>query len=206
MNSTSLASQILWPVFFSFALVCALAGAVVSVGLIAAQGTTLRFFSWINTWIPMRTHTRWAEVPHDTGRLVLAWRNWFATAFILGGAFILISVVGYLALARPPVPRTEFMASLLLEMLIWLMVAGGVLAIGVGLMLALAPAVLTRIEEQTDRWVSTRKSGRTMAEVGDHMHLGFDQFIVRHARSAGCILLALSVTGASLTAWALVTR
>ncbi len=206
MNAYYLASHVLVPAFFFFALVCALAGTVLAVGLIAAEGTTLRFVSRMNAWVPMRQHMKWAEVPHDTGQLVLARRNWFAAAFILGGAFILISVAGYLALASPPVAHPGFMRGLVLEMLMWLMVAGGVLAVVVGLMLAAAPATLARIEAYTDRWISTRKSGRAMEEGGDRMHSGLDRLVAHNARHAGWILLVFSTAGVASAAWALLAR
>jgi hypothetical protein len=206
MTSTFLASQILWPAFFTFALVCALAGAVIAVGLIAAQGTTLRFFAQVNTWIPMRQAFKWAEVPHDTGRLVLAWRRWFATAFIVGGAFILLAVLGYFGLLRAQASSPPRIAEMLLEVLLWLMVTGGTLAITVGVMLAVAPAALTRFEAYTDRWISTRQSGRALSEGGDRMHLGLDEIVAGHARNAGWVLLALSVAGIACTSWALITR
>src|SRR6185295_7360724 len=93
-------SQLLVPAFFVFALLWALVGAAIGAGLIAYQDAMLRFFSWVNTWISARPHLKWAELPRDTGRAVFAYRAWFAVAFIAGGLFVLVVMIGKFDVSR----------------------------------------------------------------------------------------------------------
>jgi hypothetical protein len=195
MRMADLASQLLIPTFFAFAMVCALAGTAIGVGLISAQGATLRFFAWVNEWIPTRARMKWAEVPHDTGRTVLAWRGWFAAAFILGGLFILLSAILRLGVERPPVLASRLGLEILQGVLVWMMVVGGLLTIVIGTMLVAAPKALARLESWTDRWVSTRQSGRGIAEAGDRMHLPLEGLALGYPRAVGGFVLALSLAG-----------
>lgn len=193
MHMSSLASLVLAQAFFAFALACALAGAVIGVGLIAARDTTLRFFSRVNAWVPMRARLKWTEVPHDIGRAVLARRGWFAAAFVAGGMFILLAAIRQIGVEPLPSRPSRLALDLALACLSWLMVAGSLLAIVIGVLLAISPATLAALEAISDRWVSTRQAGRSLGEGGDRMHTGLDRLVADHSRAAGGVLLFLSL-------------
>ena len=165
MPLPTLVSQILVPVLFAFALLCAMAGTVIALGLITERDATLRFFSRINAWIPLRARLKWAEVPRDIGRAVLARREWFSTAFIAGGAFIVLSAIVQLSPWWIPGRAPQLVQDVLVDSLVWTMVVGGVLAIVIGVLLAVSPATLAALQAHSDHWISTRQSGRQSSSV-----------------------------------------
>jgi hypothetical protein len=198
-------SQLLVPAFFVFAFVWALVGAAIGVGLITSRDTTLRFFSWVNSWVSARTRMKWAELPRDTGRAVFAYRAWFAAAFIAGGLFILVVMVGKFDVSRIAGPTQKILAWLL-ESTKWILVAGSLLAIAVGVLLAFFPDTMHALEGVANRWVSTRQMARPIGEGGDRMHLALDRAVSAYPRAAGWVLLVLSLGCIVATGWTLFAR
>jgi hypothetical protein len=198
-------SQFLVPAFFVFAFVWALVGAAIGAGLIASQETTLRFFSWVNAWVSARARLKWAELPRDTGRAVFAYRAWFAAAFIAGGLFVLVVMIGQFDVSRVAGPTQKILAWLL-ESTKWILVAGSLLAIAVGVMLAFFPAAMHALETHANRWVSTRQMARPLGEGGDRMHLALDRCVAAYPRTAGWIIVALSLACVFATGSALFAR
>ena len=197
-------AQLLVPAFFVFAFVWALVGAAIGAGLIFSRDTTLRFFAWVNAWVSARTRLKWAELPRDTGRAVFAYRAWFAAAFIAGGLFVLVVMIGKFDVSRMAGP-SRLVLAWLLESAKWLLVAGSLLAIAVGVLLGFFPNAMHALEGYANRWVSTRQMTRPMAEGGDRMHLALDRAVAAYPRAAGWIILALSLgcmfaTGSALFA------
>ena len=151
-----LASQLL-PAFFVFALVWALAGALIGAGLIASRDTTLRFFAWVNAWVSARSRLKWAELPRDIDRTMFAYRTWFAVLFIAGGLFTLFLLIGRFDVDRMAA-RPELIRSWLLQSAKAILVAGSVLAVVVGVLLAFFPRAMRALETVANRWVSTRQA------------------------------------------------
>jgi len=200
----ALASQLLLPAFFVFALVWALAGALIGAGLIASRDTTLRFFAWVNAWVSARSRLKWAELPRDIDRAMFAYRAWFAVLFIAGGLFTLFLLIGRFDVDRMAT-RPELIRSWLLQSAKAILVAGSVLAIVVGVLLAFFPRAMRALETVANRWVSTRQATRQMSEGGDRMYLALDHCVAAHPRVSGWIIVALSLacifaTGSTLLA------
>ena len=193
------------PAFFLFAFVWALVGAAIGVGLITSQDAMLRFFSWVNSWVSARARLKWAELPRDTGRVVFAYRAWFAAAFIAGGLFVLVVMIGKFDVSRVAGPTQKILAWLL-ESAKWILVAGSLLAIAVGVLLAFFPAAMHALETHANRWVSTRQMARPLSEGGDRMHLALDRAVAAYPRAAGWIIVALSLGCAFATGSALLAR
>ncbi len=74
----------------------------------------------------------------------------------------------------------------LLDALIGLMLIGGVLAALVGLIVLVSPSLLREIETSANRWVATDGMAKTLNEVRN----SFDQFIQRHNKAAGALMIA----------------
>jgi len=66
-----------------------------------------------------------------------------------------------------------------------LALAGGVFAAIVSLFLLLRPSLLREFEQEANRWISTRRALYPL----DVRHDGFDQYVLRHYRVIGMILL-----------------
>jgi len=100
---------------------------------------------------------------------------------------------------------TQKILAWLLESTKWILVAGSLLAIAVGVMLAFFPNAMHALEGYANRWVSTRQMTRPIAEGGDRMHLALDRVVAAYPRTAGWILVILSLgcvfaTGSTLFA------
>ncbi len=76
----------------------------------------------------------------------------------------------------------------------WLLVAGNLIAITVGIMLAFFPDALSKLEARGSGWVSERQAVRG----ADAMHNTLDTWVAAHPRAAGAIIgfFALALIGA----------
>lgn len=173
-------------IFFVGGLVLLLIGA----SLLANSAATLRFFAGMNRWVSMRRVTRPLEIPHDTRSLVLRYRYLFAAVFVVGGIFSIAglltqfdhkSIVYALSLQFL---RADF-AGWMLDSIRWVLVAGNVAGIVVGLMLAFTPGALEKIEAAGSRWFSERQASRG----ADDMRMKLDPLVVSYPRAAGVTIL-----------------
>jgi hypothetical protein len=94
------------------------------------------------------------------------------------------------------------LATLVIEWLRWVLVAGSLLVVAVGLMMALAPQALEAFEGWANRWVSTRRA----LQGGDTMYLPLDSLVERFPRAAGALLAAFSLAAAGASIVLLVPR
>lgn len=177
-----------------FFLVAGCALLAVGASLIINSAGALRFFAAMNRWVSMRRFIRPAEVPRDIRQTVLKHRRWLAVAFIAGGGYALyrlvatfntreiISVLG-LDLLHP------VFVAWLLESVRWILIAGNVAAVAVGVMLALFPDALIALEARGSRWFSQRR----LAKGGDTMNLALDQLVAEFPRASGIIIVVFAL-------------
>lgn len=188
--------QIILETVYQFFFVFGLIGIAVGIGLVVSHARMQQFSSRANQWVSMRRSTKWLAIPRDSGAAERRFRYLLGAVFVLLPAFTLFVLVTkidgnrlaaalHLAAAYPN-------AAMLLESVRWILIAGSVLAVAVGVMLLFFPRALQAVEARTNRWYSTRNMTRG-GEVG---HFGFDAWVAGHPRAVGLVIAlgALFVT------------
>ncbi len=175
----------------AFFLVGGLAGVVVGLSLIVNSERTLRFFGTMNRWVSMRSATRPLEIPRDTSRAVQKHRRWLAVAFIAGGAFVtFILATKFDANAAIKLLNLTALhpssASWIVESYRWILIAGNLIAVLVGILLAFFPAALAALEAGGGRWFSERQ----IFKGADDLNLTLDKWVAAYPRRAGVIITA----------------
>jgi hypothetical protein len=183
-------------VFFIAAGITLLA---IGISLIMNSAGTLRFFGGMNRWMSMRRATKSLEIPHDTRRAVQKYRYWFAAVFVAGG---ILAVSGLLtqfdvrAVVR--VFGLEFFKPAFAEWIVdsarWVLVAGNLIGIVVGLLLAFSPQTVVKLEARGSQWYSERQATRG----ADSLNLKLDVWVAANPRVAGggIVVFALALIGA----------
>ncbi|MCW5574627.1 MAG: hypothetical protein KIT13_00910 [Burkholderiales bacterium] len=182
-----------------FFFISGLALLAVGLALIVNSAAALRFFGGMNRWVSMRRATRPLEIPRDTQPLVRRYRHLIAVFVVAGGVFAVSGLLTqYDARAAVRLLGLESLrpdlALWLTDSARWLLIAGNVLGIAVGLLLAFSPGLLSRMEARGSDWYSERR----MAKGADAMNTGLDAQVTAHPRAAGIVivLMALLLIGA----------
>jgi len=202
-SSDYLTDQLLIPFVLWFFIVAAIVGIALGVCLILGSARTLRILGDLNRWISLQSSLKPMDDPHDIGKAVYGHRRWFGSVFAVGGAFAVFmllakvevaAVVPALGRSAPPV-----IFDWIVESLKWILVAGGVLAIVIGVMLVFSTDALRAWETRVNRWYSARQFGKG----ADTMHLALDQWVGTFPRTAGWMLAlgAAIVLIASIIVW-----
>lgn len=182
--------QLLVPFAFRVFLVFGLVGVVVGLGLMVDPGRMGRLFGLMNRWFSARHASRWLAIPRDSGPVVERFRRILGVVIVLGAGFSTFILTAHFDLRQVTaalagdVPQSA--GGWLIDSLRWLLVVGGLAALGVGIMLLFFPAAWRAVERRVDRWVSSRSLGR----AGETMHLGFDFWVERHPRAVGGTITA----------------
>jgi hypothetical protein len=188
-----------------FFLIFGSVGFAVGVGLILDHVRMHQFFGIMNRWVSMRPSTKWLAIPRDAGMGAQGFRRVLGAAFVLVATystFVLITRVDagtIVTVLRVDTPRAFVIW--MIESVRWFLIAGGIVAITVGVMLTFFQEALRAIETRANHWYSFRSHGQS----GDTMHMGFDRWVERYPRAIGFIfaLAALVVIidcGAKLVA------
>ncbi|HEV8646924.1 MAG TPA: hypothetical protein VGR01_15300 [Burkholderiales bacterium] len=195
--------QLLIPFVLWIFIVAGIVGIALGVCLIAGSARTLRFLGTTNRWVSLRNGLKPMEEPHDIGKAVYGHRRWFGAAFAIGGAFALFMLLAKVqvaavvsALGRNTAP---VIVAWIVESLRWILVAGGALAVVIGIMLVFSADALRALEARVNRWYSPRQLGKGV----DTMHLTLDKWVETFPRSAGWMLAlgASIVLIASMIVW-----
>lgn len=167
---------------------------VIGVSLLVNSAATLRVFSGMNRWVSMRRATRPLEVMRDTRPLVLKYRYLFAAVFVVGGIFSLSGLItqfdhkAIIYALSLEFLRRDF-AGWLLDSIRWVLIAGNVAGIVVGLLLALSPNTLVKIEAAGSRWFSERQA----AKGADDMRMKLDPLVAAYPRAAAGVILCIAL-------------
>lgn len=182
-----------------FFLVSGLALLAVGISLIVNSACTLRFFGNMNRWVSMRRMSRPLEIPRDTRQTVQLYRYWFAAIFVAGGAFAVFSLLTQFdAAAITFVLGLGFFkpafSGWLIDSVRWLLVAGNVLAIAAGILLAFFPHIVVKLEARGSHWYSERR----ITKGADQLNLKLDAWVESNPRPAGwaIVFFALVLLGA----------
>lgn len=198
-----LVDQLLVPFVLWFFIVAGSVGIALGVGLIVGSARTLRFLGTTNRWVSLQNGLKPMEEPHDIGKAVYGHRRWFGAVFAVGGAFVIFmllakveaaAVVSVLGRSAAPV-----IVAWIVESLWWILVAGGALAVVIGVMLVFSTDALRALEAPVNRWYSPRPLGKG----ADTLHLTLDQWVETFPRTAGWMLAlgAAIVLIASMIVW-----
>ncbi len=183
----------------AFFLVAGVALFAVGISLVVNSVGALRFFGGMNRWVSMRRATRPLEVSRDTRQAVQKYRYWFAAIFMLGGAFAVFGLLTQFdAAAVIFVFNPDFLKPVfsiwLIDSVRWMLVAGNLLAMVTGFLLAFFPDVVAGMEARGSRWYSERK----ITKGADQLNLKLDAWVSAHPRIAGwgIVFFALVLIGA----------
>ena len=197
-----LVDHLLFPVVLWIFIVASIVGIALGVCLNIQSDRTMRFLGSMNRWISVRKSLKPMEEPHDIGEAVYRRRRWFGSAFAISGAFVIYMLLFKVRFASLAVTLSEdwspVMVELIIDSLTSLLVAGGILALAIGVMLVFAPNALRALETRVDRWYSPRELGKG----GVTMRLTLDQWVQAYPRISGA-LIALGST-LVLIAWLMV--
>ena len=198
-----LVDQLLIPFVLWFFIVTGAVGIALGVCLIVGSARTLRYLGDSNRWVSLRNGLKPMEEPHDIGKAVYGHRRWFGAVFAVGGAFAVFMLLARVevaavvsALGREATPG---IAAWIVASLRWMLIAGGALAVVIGVMLVFSTDDLRVLEARVNRWYSPRRLGKD----ADRMHLTLDEWVETFPRTAGSMLAlgAAIVLIASLIVW-----
>ena len=186
-----------------FLVVLFLVGGIVALvtGLCLAFNSagTLRFLDRMNVWTSTRRAFKPIEIPRDTTQAVYRHRRWLAAFFVAGGAFAIYGLLAQfnagavIQLFGLGVLRPSF-AGWVVDSARWVLVAGNLAGIAVGIALGFFPERLMALEARGSRWYSERQ----LAKDRDKMNLALDSWVAQFPRAAGWIItfFALVLIGA----------
>jgi hypothetical protein len=198
-----LVDQLLIPFVLWIFIVAGIVGIALGVCLIIGSARTLRFLGIMNRWVSLRKSLKPMEEPHDIGKAVYGHRRWFGAAFAVGGAFAIFTLLAKVEVAAAVstlgMNATPVIVTWIVESLRWILVAGGALAVVIGVMLVLSADALRALEARVNRWYSPRQLGKG----ADTMHLTLDRWVETFPRTAGWMLAlgAAIVLIASMIVW-----
>lgn len=178
-----------------FLLAGSLLGVLIGGGLVLRSAAILRFIGWMNRWISTRQAFKPLELPLRVAQTA-AHARWFGLVLLaLGGytAFILIAAVdvnGIAALLK--VDARYSLAAIAIHTAKWILVLGGILAVATGLMLLFFPRAWRSVEARANRWYSTGD----LEGSEDTVYMSLDRLVEAFPRSAGALILALSLVTA----------
>lgn len=188
MNFLRLLDQLVVPFTLLFLFVGSLGGFALGCALLLRTAPALRFIHGMNRWVSTRRASRELEIP----RASMLPSKWLGLFLVAGAA-----LTCYFLLVRLQVPRDalsiaspKFAVALAVESVKWLLVAGSLLAVAVGILVLFFPQGLAALEAGMNRWVSTRAA---MPAGGDRMRAPLDLVVEAYPRATGWVMALSSL-------------
>jgi hypothetical protein len=186
-----------WQLLVQFIVACVLVfgvvGFVAGVGLLASSAKTIVFFHAMNRWISTRSVLKPMAVLRDTEQVAHKYRRWVGSAFIAGGAYSIIGLAGWFDAAAVGALLAEGavipLAVTVAESVRWILIAGSLFGLAIGIMLCFYPNALGAFEKLLNQWISSRR----MVHGWDDMNLTLDNLIEAHPRPSGWILSCVAL-------------
>ena len=186
---------LLWRDLAIFLLFGALLGVLLGVLLIFKPQYLERFNRVANRWISTRHISQWLDRSISIEHWFYRHHRAVGAAIVLGAAYIFIYFGfqfdrAYTLLRwsqKLPLPAPQLNG--LLNALVLGALTGGAVALIAGLFLWFRPSLLRGVEEQSNRWVSSRRATKVL----DVPHGQVDIFVAQHAQKAGWLLLLGSI-------------
>jgi len=195
MQAQNLLVQLVVSAVVVFLFAVSLLGLALALALILRSAAALPFMAFMNRWVSTRRAFRPLEAQVHVAPAAAGTR-WFGLILVAIGLYAAVVLtrsfdVPRLALLFKVDPRYS-LASLGLEALKWMLVTGSLAAVGAGIMLLFFPRAWRGVEERANRWYSTHD----LEQAGDTVYLSLDRMVEAHPRTAGGVLLALSLVAA----------
>lgn len=176
-------------VLIVFFIVGGLVGIAVGYGLFANSARTLAFLSTMNRWTSTRRALKPVEILRNTTPVVQKYMRVFAAIFVAGGLYSLYALVaqfntGAIIFSLKLSTMHPQISGLMIDGTRWILIAGNVAAVAVGIMMAFFPDKLIALEARGSKWFSSRSA----ALVGDQMHTPLDQWVAASPRAAGAVI------------------
>jgi len=170
-------------------IVGGLVGISVGYGLFANSARTLTFLSTMNRWTSTRRAMKPVEILRSTTPVVQKYMRVFAAIFLVGGLYSLYALVAQfnteaiifslgLSKLHPQI------SGLLIDSARWILIAGNVAAVAVGILMAFFPGKLIALDALGSKWISTR----SVTQIGDQMHTPLDRWVAASPRAAGVVI------------------
>lgn len=185
-------SQVVLPSLALFGVAGSVLGIAVGLGLLLRGAATLRFFDTMNRWISTRRTLKPLEIPRYVGSPTARKPRWNGAVLLIAGAYVAIALWqldGAKMAALAHGARYAVATEILLKTIRWSMVAGGLAAGAVGVMLLFFPRVYLGFEARANHWYSTRQA----FTGGDTAHMTLDRWVAAYPRFAGAAIASLSV-------------
>jgi hypothetical protein len=185
-------SQVVLPSLALFGLAGSVLGISVGLGLLLRSAATLRFFDTMNRWISTRQTLKPLEIPRYVGSPTARKRRWNSVVLLIAGAYVAVALWqldGAKTTALAYGARYAVAAEILVDTIRWCMVAGGLAAIAVGIMLLFFPRAYLAFESRANHWYSTRQA----FTGGDTPHMTLDRWVAAYPRFSGAAIAGLSV-------------
>ena len=93
-------------------------------------------------------------------------------------------------------------SGLLIDSIRWILVAGNLAAVVVGILMVYSPRRLAALEAAGSKWFSDRR----VTQVGDRMHTPLDRWVAAAPRAAGMMIAAGSLVVVVSAAFTLLSR
>ena len=186
---------LLWRDLAIFLMFGALLGVALSLLMIFKPQYLERCSKVGNRWISTRHISQWLDRSISLEHWFYRHHRAVGIAIVLGAAYIFIYFGfqfdrAYTLLRwsqKLPFPAPQLNG--LLNALVLAALTGGAVALIAGLFLWFRPSLLRGVEEQSNRWVSSRRA----TKIFDVPHDQVDIFVARHAQKAGWLLLLASI-------------
>lgn len=185
----------LWRDLAIFLLLGALLGVLLGLLLIFKPKYLDRASRVANRWVSTRHLSQWLDRSISLERWFYRHHRAVGIAVVLGAIYIfvyfsvLFDRVYILQRWNGRLPASAQLLDGLLNALVLAALTGGAVALIAGLFLWLRPSLLRGVEEQANRWVSSRRATKVL----DVPHGQVDAFVVQHAQKAGWLLLLASI-------------
>lgn len=184
--------QLLVPFFIRFFFVFGLIGLAVGAGLIFAPQGMHHVFERMNRWVSLRRSLRWVNVPRDVDAEIYRFcrRMWVVLMLLaVYSAFVLIVQVQaskFVAAWGLQNSQYSLVAEIFVETVQWVLIAGELLVLTVGILWFFFPETLAALEKRANHWCSTHHWTRG----ADVMRMGFDAWVRSRPRTLGSLIAA----------------
>jgi hypothetical protein len=189
LTQNPLIVELLVRALFLFFLVAGIAGAALGLSLILSPGRAFQFLDPMNRWVSGSKTLAPLEAVHNIDPTIYKYRRWFSAVFIVGAAFSVFMIVAKLDvrvfLSMTGAARYSVIGPWLLESLKWLMIAGSLLALAIGIVLGFFPNALSVVEKRANQWYVPSELG----QGANKMHLLIDRWVQHSPKAAGWIIV-----------------
>jgi hypothetical protein len=201
MTFLRLLDQLIIPFLLIFLFVGSLGGVALGCALLLRPAAAIRFIRSMNRWVSMRQATRELEIPREALRP----SKWLGIFLIAGGAFACYFLVARLQIPRAAmsVADPKFVTALAVDSARWLLVAGCLVSVAMGILVLFFPGALQALEARLNQWVSTR---HLLPPESGRMRTPLDLLVEAYPRAAGWTIAVSSLVVAAAVSLLIAAR